>query len=87
MDNRNELGRFSRLYRAGVIMIIEEQVEKNGKKFILHYSDENKYILREDGKKFASALDLINTTHTYTETDEVIPPAPKPPVMEGTNAY
>lgn len=36
-------------------------------------SDSGKYILREDGIKYESAVDPINSGRTYTESDESIP--------------
>ena len=30
-------------------------------------------IIREDGIKFADAIDVIDTMHTYTESDEEMP--------------
>lgn len=59
-------------------MLKTEEKEINGRMFVYHYSDAKKYILREDGKKFVDALDLINTTHIYTETEEDIPERKEP---------
>ena len=59
-------------------MLVREEKEINGKMFVYHYSNAKKYILREDGRKFVTALDLINTTHIYTESNEDIPPKEDP---------
>lgn len=42
-------------------------------KYVHTYSDTRMYILRDDGKKFADAIDKTDRQHTYTETEESIP--------------
>ena len=63
-------------------MLVREEKEINGKMFVYHYSNAKKYILRDDGRKFVTALDLINTTHSYTESGEDLPPKPAPSQVE-----
>lgn len=54
-------------------MLITEEIEIDGRMFKHNYSDINHYIIREDGVKFADAIDVINTTHIYTESSEEMP--------------
>lgn len=54
-------------------MLITEEIEIDGRMFKHNYSDDNHYIIREDGVKFADAIDVIDTMHTYTESDEEMP--------------
>lgn len=54
-------------------MLITEEIEIDGRMFKHNYSDINRYIVREDGVKFADAIDVINTTHVYTESSEEMP--------------
>lgn len=64
-------------------MLITEMVTINGNEFRHNYSDEGYYIRRNDGKKFADALDIIEAEWTYTESDEKIPePEPLPEEIE-----
>lgn len=51
-------------------MLITEEIEIDGRMFKHNYSDINHYIIREDGVKFADAIDVIDTTHIYTESSE-----------------
>lgn len=54
-------------------MLITEEIEIDGRMFKHNYSDDNHYIIREDSIKFADAIDVIDTTHTYTESNEEMP--------------
>ena len=49
-------------------MLITEEIEIDGRMFKHNYSDINHYIIREDGVKFADAIDVIDTKHVYTES-------------------
>jgi len=51
-------------------MLITEEIEIDGRMFKHNYSDINHYIIREDGVKFADAIDVIDTKHVYTESNE-----------------
>lgn len=51
-------------------MIVQETFELNGKSYVNTSSDKLLFIEREDGLRFVSAADEVDTTHTYTETDE-----------------
>lgn len=52
-------------------MVIKEIKEINGKQYTYHYSDKGFYIER-DGVKYSSAIDPLESTREYTETDELI---------------
>lgn len=54
-------------------MLITEEIEIDGRMFKHNYSDINRYIVREDGVKFADAIDVIDTKHVYTESSEEMP--------------
>ena len=55
-------------------MLIEEHIVIDGRELLKHYSDNNKYIIQVDtGIKYADAVDILNTTHTYRESEESIP--------------
>lgn len=66
-------------------MIIEEFYERSGMQLVHRYSDLNKFLIRNDGKKFAQATDLVSKGYTYTESDEDIPPRPTPPTSTSTS--
>ena len=52
-------------------MLIEEHIVIDGRELLKHYSDNNKYIIQVDtGIKYADAVDILNTTHTYRESEE-----------------
>lgn len=55
-------------------MIQTEQITINDADFVHTYSDTAHMIERNDGARFADALDPINSGRTYTETDELIDP-------------
>lgn len=76
MDYRNKLGILCWKNSGGVIMIKEEYMEVAGMQLVRRYSDANKYIIRNDGKKFSEAIDLVSKGYTYTESDEDIPEVP-----------
>ncbi|MBQ8431093.1 MAG: hypothetical protein IJX26_04085 [Clostridia bacterium] len=51
-------------------MIIEEIIEIKNKQYRHVYSNENKYILqKETGTIYHDAIDLINSSFSYEETD------------------
>lgn len=52
-------------------MVIKEIKEINGKQYTYHHSDEGFYIER-DGVRYSSAIDPLESTREYTETDELI---------------
>lgn len=54
-------------------MIKEEFFKQNEKEVVKRYSDKNVYIQNEKGVNYASAVDLVEVEHIYTETDIVIP--------------
>ena len=55
-------------------MLIEETIVIDNRELLRHYSDNNKFIIQVDtGIKYAEAVDILNTTHTYRESDESIP--------------
>lgn len=54
-------------------MLITEEIEINGRKFIHNYSDSNKYVIRNDGVEYEDAIDLPDSGYTYTESDKEIP--------------
>ena len=56
-------------------MLISETITtKSGIELLKHYSDNNKYIIQIDtGIKYGSAVDPIDTTHTYEESNEDLP--------------
>ena len=53
-------------------MILTEKIIINDKSHIRTYSDEGRYLIREDGAVYEEAVDVENSGHTYTEGD-VIP--------------
>ena len=54
--------------------IKSEYITVGERTFILHKSDDNKFIRQvETGGKYASAVDVIPCKYTYEETDEEIP--------------
>ena len=55
-------------------MIQTEQITINDADFVHTYSDASFMIERNDGARFADALDPIDSGRTYTETDELIDP-------------
>ena len=60
-------------------MLVTETVQIGSREFVHNYSDEGFYIIRRnDGVKFADAMDLPEAEWTYTETDEKIPLPPEP---------
>lgn len=61
-------------------MLITETITLNGKEFVHNYSDNGHYIIREDGKKFVDAIDVIDSGHTYTESEEIIPQEEEPEI-------
>lgn len=50
-------------------MIVQEPYKEG---LIRTYSDAGFKILQETGAKYDEAIDIANTTHTYTETDEPV---------------
>lgn len=54
-------------------MLITEEIEINNQKFIHNYSDNNKYIIRNDGIEYEDAIDLPESSYTYTESDKDLP--------------
>lgn len=53
-------------------MVITENVEINGKKFIKNYSDEG-FMIERDGVRYSEAIDPVGfEDRVYTETDELI---------------
>ena len=54
-------------------MLITETVQIGSREFIHNYSDDGFYVLRNDGIKYADAMDLPEAGWTYIETDEKIP--------------
>ena len=54
-------------------MLITEEIKINKKKFIHNYSNNNKYIIRNDGVEYEDAIDLTESGYTYTESDKDLP--------------
>lgn len=56
-------------------MLIRETITtQDGRELLKHYSDNNKYIIQTDtGIKYGYAIDPIDTTHTYEESNEDLP--------------
>lgn len=54
-------------------MIKEEAITIEGREFVRHYSDANKYIKQvETGAEYSEAVDVIPCQYTYLETDREI---------------
>lgn len=51
-------------------MIVKERFSLGGRDYVNTQSDCYMYIEREDGLRFASAADLADGQHSYTETEE-----------------
>lgn len=51
-------------------MILQENLEINGKSFVRTYSSENRYVVR-DGVKYSEAIDPAEFGRTYTEGDKI----------------
>lgn len=54
-------------------MLVTENVVLSGRVFVHNYSDNNKYIIRNDGVEFANAYDLPTSGYTYTESNKDLP--------------
>lgn len=52
-------------------MIVKDNIDISGKKFVKQYSDGGFYIKR-DGEKYSEAIDPEDIPREYTETDEPI---------------
>lgn len=50
-------------------MILTEKLIINDKTHIRTYSNEGRYLIREDGAVYEEAVDVENSGHTYTEGD------------------
>lgn len=50
-------------------MIVTQKVVINEKTYIRTYSDEGRYLIREDGAIYEEAVDVENSGHTYVEGD------------------
>ena len=48
-------------------------VQSTANGLVTTQSDSGKYIIREDGVHYESAIDPVNSGHTYTESDESLP--------------
>ena len=53
-------------------MIKTETRELNGVDYRYTYSDENRYVISEDGRQYETVYDRIDIIHSYTEGD-IIP--------------
>lgn len=51
-------------------MILQENLEINGKSFVRTYSSENRYVVR-DGVEYSEAIDPAEFGRTYTEGDAI----------------
>lgn len=51
-------------------MILQENLEINGKSFVRTYSSENRYVVR-DGVEYSEAIDPAEFGRTYTEGDKI----------------
>lgn len=51
-------------------MILQENLEINGKSFVRTYSSENRYVVR-DGVEYSEAIDPAEFGRTYTEGDSI----------------
>ena len=52
-------------------MIRQEEIIKNGKKFIKTYSDSGKYILQQPTNiRYKEAIDVENAPYTYVEVED-----------------
>lgn len=51
-------------------MILQENLEINGKSFVRTYSSENRYVVR-DGIEYSEAIDPAEFGRTYTEGDKI----------------
>lgn len=45
------------------------RTRKDGVKLFRTYSDDGRYVVREDGTVYTEAIDVENSGHTYTEGD------------------
>lgn len=52
-------------------MVIAETIEINGKQFKHHYSDANKYLVRNDGTVFTDAIDILDSEYSYIEGEDM----------------
>ena len=48
-------------------------IQSTNNDLVITQSDSGKYIIREDGVRYESAIDPVNSGHTYTESDESLP--------------
>lgn len=65
-------------------MLVTEIIVLNNKKYRHNYSNEGYYIIRNDGEKYRDAIDILESTYTYTESDEKIPePQPEEDKTKG----
>ena len=48
-------------------------VQSTNNGLVTTQSDSGKYIIREDGIRYESAIDPVGSDRTYTESDESIP--------------
>ena len=57
-------------------MIITEHytTRADGVNLVRTYSDEGRYLVRNDGVRYAEAIDVENSGYTYTESDQLIEP-------------
>ena len=53
-------------------MIVQEQITVNGRNLIHTYSDNYLKIRQETGVVYDEAIDVLNSGHTYIETEEQI---------------
>ena len=53
-------------------MILTEKLIINDKTYTRTYSNEGRYLIREDGAVYEEAVDVENSGHTYIEGD-IIP--------------
>ena len=54
-------------------MLINEIIVLDGREFRHNYSNEGYYIVRNDDVKYIDAIDILESSYTYTESDEKIP--------------
>lgn len=67
-------------------MIIVEYIELEGKPYKLTKSNDNKYIMQDQtGVLYEEAIDILDSTYTYTETDEDIPTPEEPEEHDENN--
>lgn len=53
------------------INIVYHKTRKDGVVLMKTYSDENRYVVNEEGMSFISAIEPITHLNTYTEGDQI----------------